>query len=212
MIRTKKDYLYYLEADKIALNMYRPRSMVERFDSAIVGNVWGFQRLLRKVEYYKNCKKYSHVNPYYYWLYWKLRRAQIKYGFMIGPNIFGPGLSIAHPGPIVVNSSTRVGSNCRIHSGVVIGTEAGYSDKSPHIGSNVFIGPGAKIFGEIVIADGIAIGANSVVARSFLEPNITIAGVPARKISDKGSKGLLIDATEKIKNGTARVFWKSPES
>ncbi len=66
------------------------------------------------------------------------------------------------------------------------------------IGNNVYIGPGARIFGDIEIADGIAIGANAVVNRSFLEPGITIAGVPARKISDKGSKGLLI-ACERIK-------------
>ena len=115
------------------------------------------------------------------------------------------------PFPIVVNSSARIGSNCRIHSGVVIGTKAGYSNKSPRIGNNVFIGPGAKIFGDIIVADGIAIGANAVVNNSFLEPNITIAGIPARKVSDNGSKGLLIDATKKIKDGTAQVFWKSPE-
>jgi serine O-acetyltransferase len=51
----------------------------------------------------------------------------------------------------------------------------------------VYIAPGAKIYGAIEIADNIAIGANAVVNKSFLEPNITIAGVPARKISDKGS-------------------------
>ena len=39
-----------------------------------------------------------------------------------------------------------------------------------------------KITAKIKIADGIKIGANSVVTKSFLEPNITIAGVPAKKI------------------------------
>jgi serine O-acetyltransferase len=142
------------------------------------------------------------LKPNYYWLYWKFRREQIKYGFIIWPNCFGPGLSIAHPGPIIVNSAARIGKNCRIHECVNIGTEAGYGHKVPHIGNNVFIGPGAKIFGEITIADGIAIGANSVVNKSFLEPNITIAGVPAKKVSGKGSRDLLIDATEKIKKGS----------
>jgi serine O-acetyltransferase len=81
---------------------------------------------------------------------------------------------------------------------VVIGTKAGCSNRVPTIGDNVFIGPGAKIFGAITIANGIAIGANSVVTRSFLEPNVTIAGIPARKVNNKGSKCLLVDALEVI--------------
>ena len=64
------------------------------------------------------------------------------------------------------------------------------------LGNNVYIGPGAKIFGDIKIADGIAIGANSVVNKSFTEPNIGIAGVPAQKINDKGSEKLVKKATE----------------
>ena len=58
------------------------------------------------------------------------------------------------------------------------------------------IASGAKIFGNITIADGIVIGANSVVNKSFLEPNITIAGVPAKKISNKGSQDRIINSTE----------------
>ena len=50
------------------------------------------------------------------------------------------------------------------------------------IGDNVYIGPGAKIFGDIRIADGIATGANCVVNRSFDEPGTSIAGLPSRKI------------------------------
>jgi len=33
----------------------------------------------------------------------------------------------------------------------------------------VYIGPGAKIFGYIIIADNIAIGTNSVVNKSFMK-------------------------------------------
>jgi len=79
---------------------------------------------------------------------------------------------------------------------VVLGNEAGNNYKAPQLGNNVFIGPGAKILGKVKIADGIAIGANAVVTKSFLEPNITIAGVPAKKISEEGSKNLLTRATE----------------
>lgn len=62
---------------------------------------------------------------------------------------------------------------------------------TPKIENNVYIGSGAKIFGDIEIADGIAIGANSVVNNLFTEPNIGIAGSPAQKINDKGSEKLI---------------------
>ena len=43
------------------------------------------------------------------------------------------------------------------------------------------------IIGKVTIASDIAIGANSVVTKSFEEGGITIAGVPAEKISDNNS-------------------------
>ena len=55
------------------------------------------------------------------------------------------------------------------------------------IGKNAYIAPGVKILPGIEIADNIRIGANAVVTKSFDKPGITIAGVPAVRISDKGS-------------------------
>lgn len=37
------------------------------------------------------------------------------------------------------------------------------------------------------LADECAIGANAVVNKDFLERGTTIAGIPAKKISDKGN-------------------------
>ena len=51
----------------------------------------------------------------------KLRKLQIKLGFPIPSNVFGPGLSIAHYGTIVVSEHASIGCNCRIHVGVNIG-------------------------------------------------------------------------------------------
>ena len=53
------------------------------------------------------------------------------------------------------------------------------------MGKNVDIGVGARILGDIYIADDIVIGANSVVTKTFDEPGITIAGIPAKKIEHK---------------------------
>ena len=111
----------------------------------------------------------------------------MKLGFSIGPNVFGPGLNIAHYGTIVVNGNAKVGKNCWIYPGANIGANTEGPTDVPVIGDNVYIGPGAKIFGRINIADNISIGANAVVTKSFIKPGVTIAGIPARVIKDNNS-------------------------
>ena len=112
-----------------------------------------------------------------------------KLGFTISENTFGEGLSIAHYGSIVVNPEARIGMNCRIHSGVNIGADA-RGGSAPQIGNSVYLGPGAKVFGGITIGDNTVIGANAVVNKDF-SGNGTIAGVPAKKISEKSSIGII---------------------
>ena len=110
-------------------------------------------------------------------------------------------MSIAHHGTIVINGGAIIGANCRLHACVNIGTEAGYGDKAPNIGDNCYIGPGVKIYGNISIANGTAIGANAVVNKSFSEENIAIAGIPAKKIADVDTHDFLIPATMIIESG-----------
>ncbi|MPQ24701.1 serine acetyltransferase [Bacillus paralicheniformis] len=112
----------------------------------------------------------------------------MKLGFDILVNIFGPGVRINHYGLLIVNSNAKIGANCDIHQGINIGQNHAHHDV-PTIGDSVWIGPGAKIFGGIHIADGISIGVNAVVNKSFTEENITIAGVPAKKIKEATSTG-----------------------
>ncbi len=187
MIRDRADYLAHLEADRVALRRVKSFHMV--YDE-----VWIFQRLLRRVEYMMNCHRDRGLFGRLAYKYWSLRfhRQSVRCGFDIPPNTFGPGLSIAHRGTIVVHPDARIGANCRIHVDVVIGTRPGPKDLVPKLGDNIYIGPGAKIFGDITIGDNTAIGANSVVNRSFPEGNRTIAGVPARKVSDTGSREFII--------------------
>ncbi|AKB28790.1 serine O-acetyltransferase [Methanosarcina siciliae C2J] len=122
----------------------------------------------------------------------------VHLGYSIPINVFGPGLCIAHRGTIVVNKDTIIGENCRIHACTNIGSGRDNVLLAPKIGNCVYIGPGAKIFGNVEIADNIAIGANSVVNKSFYEKGISIAGVPAKKINNKGSDGMVITATKII--------------
>lgn len=95
------------------------------------------------------------------------------------------GVRINHYGLIVINPAAKIGTYCDIHQGVNIGVSI--DGKAPTIGDNVWIGPGAKIFGGIVIGDEIMIGANAVVNKNFKENNCVIAGIPAIKVSDKGN-------------------------
>ena len=107
----------------------------------------------------------------------------MKLGFTIPFNVFGPGLSIAHYGTIVVSQYAKVGSNCRLHVGVNIGASGGGND-APQIGDNVYIGSGAILFGGIVIADSISIGANATVNKSIKDPNVVIAGTLAKVVKE----------------------------
>ena len=105
-----------------------------------------------------------------------------RLGFSIPKNVFGPGLCIVHYGTIVVHPDVRVGCNCRLHPSTSIGDYNG----TPTLGDNVYIGPGAKLFGRIVIGDNVAVGANSVVNKSF-GSNLTLAGAPAHIVAETGA-------------------------
>lgn len=53
----------------------------------------------------------------------------------------------------------------------------------PIIGNNVYIGPGAKIFGKITIGNNVTIGANAVVLKNAPD-NAVMVGIPARNIME----------------------------
>jgi len=183
LIQSRKDYLTFRKADCLSMGM------TQRKISRFTNSIYIFEVRLRKLEYAINCSKNPLRKTLRRFLY---RKISIQLGYSIPPNTFGPGLSIAHRGTIVVNGGSRIGANCRIHVGVNIGTEAGETDSAPIIGDNCYIGPGAKIFGPITVGSGSVIGANAVVNKSFRSGHQTIAGVPASVISNKSSKGLLI--------------------
>lgn len=175
MIKSKKDLKEYLLADKTNLGF-------KRRDYPIIGKeIWKFQISLRYLEYYTNTKNipggrimrmiWEFVNHQY----------SIKLGFTIPVNTFGKGLNIHHYGCIVVNDHARIGENCNIQQCVNIGQNYG-AENVPVIGNNVYIGPGAKLFGKITIADGCVIGAGAVVTKSFEIPNTVIVGNPGKAI------------------------------
>jgi serine O-acetyltransferase len=185
MINSKEDYLFYLEADRIALG--KPKySLKVKFDEYIKLDLkWSFQRLLRKSEYFKNVKSKNSFRGKlaYYFIKRSFKKKSLKLGFSIPENVFGPGLAILHYGTIIVNAEAKVGSNCRLQACTNIGQSGGKMG-APIIGDNVYIGPGAKVYEDIQIASRIAIAANAAVGKSFLTSDKLIGGIPAKEITD----------------------------
>ena len=138
MIKSKNDYYYYLEADRIALSRKKTKSFDLRSklkEWLFPDYIWEFQKTLRKLEYLKNTPSVFANRLVYFLVLKKYSRLSFKLGFKIPINVFGPGLSIAHYGTIIINTGTKVGANCRLHTGVNMGAEAGYSDKAPLLGA-----------------------------------------------------------------------------
>ena len=185
LISSRADYRRFLEADLRAhgITAWRLPDRLRRPELR-------FQRLLRRVEFLENCARGPLARALCLVQRLRLRRYGIRLGFMVPRNVFGPGLALAHYGSVIVNGQARVGRNCRIHSGVVIGELDG---RAPVIGDDVYIGPGAKLFGAISVGDGAAIGANAVVTRD-VPAGVAVGGIPARVISERGSRGLLCDS------------------
>lgn len=179
MIKSKKDLYEYMEADKIHLGYTKKKP------SFFKDEIWKFEIALRKREYYENISKPNIVNKFCL-LFYRVRhhRLSIKLGFQVPPNVCGKGLRINHHGLLVISPLAKIGENFDVHAGVNIGVNVEL-DKAPTIGNDVFIGPGAKIFGNVIIGDKNAISANSVVNKSFPQENITIGGMPATIINSK---------------------------
>lgn len=181
MINSKEMYKLFLMCDKKALGISKTKP------SIFGDEIWKFEILLRKAEYRKNTMGQNLFKKILYYItMYRFHKARVKLGFSIPLNVFGPGLSIAHRGTIVVNGNAKIGKNCRIQECTTIGATNGESS-APVLGNNIFIGSGARIIGNIKIADDIAIGANAVVNKNFDTPGITIAGVPAKKVSNNNS-------------------------
>ncbi|MDP3006769.1 serine O-acetyltransferase [Methylotenera sp.] len=90
----------------------------------------------------------------------------------------GSNFIIDHFGGIVVSGYTKIGDNCRIRNGVVIGLKNIEEVGAPEIGNNVDIGAGAKVLGKIKIGNNVLIGANAVVICDVPDNSIAV-GVPA---------------------------------
>ena len=176
MINTKNDLKAYLLEDAKANSR---KSIKTKFFG---DEIWKYIVCLRKTEYFKNTRK----KIAYLFYRFKLHHYSIKCGYEIPLNICDYGLSLPHLGTIIISSGAKIGKYCRIHEGVTIGATNG-SNLAATIGDRVFIASGAKIIGDVFIAEDSSIAANAVVVKSIEEVGTTWGGVPAKKISDNNS-------------------------
>lgn len=181
LIKTKDDLKKYLKKEKnIYVNTLPIKYLEQIITNDINLKIWKFIKFLRYTEYYHNNKGIISKLGYAYF-----RRKQNNLGRQLGiemwDNSISEGLTIFHGGNIVVNGMSQIGKNLKLHGSNCIGND-GYTLDSPIIGDNVRLGVGAKVIGNIRIADNITIAAGAVVVNSFEEPGITIGGIPAKKI------------------------------
>lgn len=93
----------------------------------------------------------------------------------------GYGFKIMHGGPCVINESAEIGNNVNMGQFSTIGS---LHYNAAKIGDMVYIGPSVCIVEDIMIGNGVTIGAGSVVVKDAPD-GVTIAGNPAKVISHK---------------------------
>jgi serine O-acetyltransferase len=193
MIKTRSDLKRYLLNDRLADNITKSRPKILGGCAEII---WKYKIFLRKAEFFMNNSDKNFFNKMIGKYYtFKLGKLGCHLGFSIPLNTTEEGLSLPHYGSIVINSTAKIGKNCRILVGTVIGVKSGFKQAAT-LGSNVYIGAGAKIIGDITIGDYVTIGANSVVVKN-VESHITVAGIPAKKINNNDSSANLSNLLRK---------------
>lgn len=126
------------------------------------------------------------------WLWWKgLRslastlqsRASEVFGMDIHPAaLLGSGIMIDHATGVVIGETARVGNGCTLLHGVTLGGNGKQQgDRHPKLGSNVLVGAGASILGNVKVGDGVKIGASAVVLND-IPAFATAVGCPAKII------------------------------
>lgn len=106
---------------------------------------------------------------------------EIHPGAKIGERFF-----IDHGSGVVIGETTVIGDDVTLYQGVTLGGVSTKKEKRhPSLGSNIIVGAGAKVLGNIEISDYVQIGANSVVVKD-VPSGSTVVGIPGRIIKMEG--------------------------
>lgn len=195
MIETKKQLKEFINYEKILYGKKHKYVLLPRMSEKSI--IWKYICLLRLEEYSYNT---NHKLRYIFYKFLRLKMSR-KYLIQIPKNVVDKGLKIFHVSPTIINAK-KIGKNLMLGPNVYMVAQ-GRTGDSPTLGDDIAIGASATLVGGINLASGIAIGANSLVNKSFEEENITIAGNPAKKINSNGSKSWggtrIFKSVEKLK-------------
>ena len=100
----------------------------------------------------------------------------------------GPGLYINNFQGLVINGRAKLGKQCSLGHGVIIGAAGNGVVGAPVLGDNVFVGSRAIVIGPITVGDNVRVGACAVVNRD-VPANVTVAGVPAKIVKCSQNSG-----------------------
>jgi serine O-acetyltransferase len=105
----------------------------------------------------------------------------------------GRRVFIDHGMGVVIGETAIVGDDVTMYQGVTLGgTGKEQGKRHPTVSSNVTIGAGAKVLGNITIGENCRIGAGSVVLQDVPD-NSTIVGVPGHVIFRNGKRVVITD-------------------
>jgi serine O-acetyltransferase len=121
-------------------------------------------------EWFVVARLISHISRF-------LTGIEIHPGATIGKRLF-----IDHGMGTVIGETAEVGDDVLLYQGVTLGgtgTEKG--KRHPTLGNNVVVGTGAAVLGNIVLGEGVRVGAGSVVVHS-VPAHSTVVGIPGRVV------------------------------
>ena len=122
-------------------------------------HTWGLKLLARMISYLTRIITGIEIHP----------AAQIGRRFFID-----------HGEGVVIGETTIIGDDVLVYQQVTLGgTGKDHGKRHPTIGNHVVLGAGAKVLGDIIIADHVRIGAGSVVIED-VPSHSTVVGVPGR--------------------------------
>lgn len=158
-------------------------NVIKMHDPAIKSNLEAFLYPSFKALTYYKIAHYFYLKKHYFIARFLSERAKRKTGIEIHPGaIIGKNLFIDHGMGVVIGETAIIKDNVTLFHGVTLGGTGNETGKRhPTIGNNVFIGAGAKILGNIEIADNTKIGANAVILKNTSEFT-TVVGIPGKVV------------------------------
>jgi serine O-acetyltransferase len=177
----KKDLLRYFDAARG--NRIMKAISVFRSPGAHAIAVFRFGSWLKR----RNILIRIFLESLYFFMFYLIR---MKWGIDLNRSAdIGEGLYVGHFGGIELSGGIKIGKNVSISQKTTIGGRAGSGDNKgvPTIGDDVYIGPGAVIYGKITIGNNVKIGPNAIIYKDIPDNAVVVLDPGFKILSFKGN-------------------------